>query len=66
MKKALLAKFTQHKDLKLNLLATGDALLVENTKRDKYWGDGGDEGTGVKGQNKLGKFLMELREQLKE
>lgn len=58
MKKALYAKFTQHKDLKEVLLGTKDALLVEHTKNDNTWGDGGD-GTGL---NLLGKCLMEIRE----
>ena len=40
MKEAVLAKFTQHQDLQLRLLKTGDALLVEHTKNDAYWGDG--------------------------
>jgi N-glycosidase YbiA len=62
MREALVAKFTQHLDLKEILLGTGDALLVEHTKNDKYWGDGGDGS----GQNKLGKLLMEVREELRQ
>lgn len=46
MLEALRAKFTQHDDLKAILLGTGNALLVEHTPRDSYWGDGGD-GTGL-------------------
>lgn len=61
MLEALEAKFTQHKDLKETLLSTGDALLVEHTNNDFYWGDGGD-GSGL---NKLGKLLMQVRENLK-
>ncbi|MBM7783738.1 NADAR family protein [Tenggerimyces flavus] len=61
MKKALLAKFTQHGDLRALLLSTGDALLVEHTKNDRYWGDGGDGS----GRNRLGLLLMEVREQLR-
>lgn len=57
MREALLAKFTQHPKLKSLLLSTGDAELVEHTKNDSYWADGGD-GTG---KNRLGKLLMELR-----
>lgn len=57
---ALKAKFTQHTNLKKLLLDTGDAILIEHTKNDSYWGDGGD-GTG---KNLLGKSLMELRKQL--
>ncbi|MBE9014261.1 NADAR family protein [Pseudanabaenaceae cyanobacterium LEGE 13415] len=57
MREALYAKFTQHADLKEKLLATGDAVLVEHTRNDSYWGDGGDGS----GRNMLGKLLMELR-----
>ena len=60
MQEALHAKFTQHEDLRIKLLETGDAELVEHTKNDVYWADGGDGS----GQNKLGKFLMTLRAQL--
>jgi len=61
MRDALRAKFTQNEDLKKILLETGDAILVEHTKNDSYWGDGGDGS----GKNMLGKLLMELREELK-
>lgn len=61
MREALRAKFTQHPDLRAALLATGDALLVEHTGNDRFWGDGGD-GTG---KNWLGRLLMELRELLR-
>lgn len=57
MRKALLAKFTQHPDLKKQLMETGNAMLVEHTKNDSYWGDGGNS----KGRNMLGKLLVELR-----
>jgi ribA/ribD-fused uncharacterized protein len=61
MREALRAKFTQNDDLKKILLETGDALIVEHTKNDSYWGDGGDGS----GKNMLGLLLMELREELK-
>lgn len=57
MRRALRAKFTQHSMLRDMLLATGDAVIVEHTKNDAYWGDGGD-GTG---RNMLGRMLVELR-----
>jgi ribA/ribD-fused uncharacterized protein len=57
MREAVLAKFSQHADIRAGLLATGDAQLVEHTEKDKYWGDGGD-GSGL---NMLGKILMEVR-----
>lgn len=62
MRVALQAKFTQHPQLRELLLATGDAELIEHTKNDAYWADGGD-GTG---RNRLGELLMELRQQLRE
>ncbi|HSI83919.1 MAG TPA: NADAR family protein [Candidatus Methylacidiphilales bacterium] len=61
MREALLAKFTQHAQLKELLLNTGDAVLVEHTKNDSYWGDGGDGS----GRNMLGKLLEELRSKLR-
>lgn len=54
------AKFAQHADIRAVLLATGDALLVERTRKDRYWGDGGDGS----GRNMLGKLLMQVREEL--
>lgn len=61
MYKALVAKYTQHKPLKELLLSTGEAPIIEHTKRDKYWGDAGN-GTG---QNKLGKMLVDIRSKIR-
>ena len=61
MRTALHAKFTQHEAAREVLLGTGDEELVEHTARDSYWGDGGDG----KGQNMLGRLLMELRDTLR-
>lgn len=61
MHRAILAKFTQHADLRSILLETGDAEIVEHTRKDSYWGDGGDG----QGKNMLGKILMRVREELK-
>ena len=61
MRKAVHAKFAQHPQLREQLLATGDAQLVEHTERDSYWGDGGDGS----GQNMLGRILMEVRNELR-
>lgn len=60
MRAALKAKFEQHPKLKSLLLSTGDAELIEHTRNDRYWADGGD-GTG---KNRLGILLMELRAEL--
>lgn len=61
LREALRAKFVQHPSLRSLLMSTGDADLVEHTKNDRYWADGGD-GTGT---NRLGRLLMELREELR-
>lgn len=61
MLEALRAKFTEHKDLRGILLGTGDAVLVEHTKNDSYWADGGDGS----GKNMLGILLMQVREELR-
>lgn len=61
MRKVVKAKFEQHPELLQMLLATGDSELIEHTKLDSYWGDGGNG----KGKNMLGKVLMEVREELK-
>jgi len=64
MRGVLLAKFTQHDDLRELLLSTGDARLVEVATVDnavnRLWG----EVNGV-GKNMLGVLLMELREKLR-
>eukprot|EP00731_Ephydatia_muelleri_P002188 Em0001g2188a len=57
MYKALVAKFSQHSKLRATLLGTEDRELVEHTKNDGFWGDGGDGS----GQNQLGKQLMRVR-----
>lgn len=61
MRTAVLAKFTQHEDLRLLLLSTGDAKLVEHTENDDYWGDGGDGS----GKNMLGRILMQVRDSIR-
>lgn len=61
MRRGLRAKFAQNVDLIRELLATGNAVLVEDAPDDFYWGIG--DGTG---QNWLGKLLMELRDELQE
>jgi ribA/ribD-fused uncharacterized protein len=62
MREAVLAKFTQHDDLRDILISTGDAKMVEHTSNDSFWGDGGDGS----GENWLGRILMEVREKLSE
>lgn len=62
MRAAVRAKFTQHPKLAELLLSTGNAELIEHTKNDAYWADGGDGS----GKNMLGIILMELREELRK
>lgn len=57
MRKAVYEKFTQHPELKKLILSTGNAFLIEHTKNDNYWADGGDGN----GRNMLGQILMEVR-----
>lgn len=57
MREVVFQKFLQHPDLRVKLLNTNEAMLVEgNTWGDTFWGrvDG-------KGYNKLGVILMEVR-----
>lgn len=56
------AKFTQNEDIKQKLINTGDAILIEGND----WGDTTWGMVGNKGQNKLGKILMRIREELSE
>jgi len=61
MRKGLIAKFSQHKDLKTVLLNTGTSKIVEHTENDNFWGDGGNGS----GKNWLGRLLMEVRDSLR-
>ncbi len=65
MKNILLAKFTQHVDLKELLLSTGENRLVEAATVDnavnRLWGE-----VNGKGKNKLGELLMEVRQEIRE
>lgn len=61
MYKALVSKFSQHEDLKKQLLATENSWLIEHTQNDRQWGDGADG----KGNNFLGKLLIIIRHKIK-
>lgn len=72
MLEALILKFTFNKDIRAKLLATGDALLVEASPKDKIWGIGLDAERAKQldpmlwpGQNLLGKALMYTRAALR-
>jgi len=61
MLRAVRAKFSQHPDLLDLLLSTGDEEIVEHTRHDDYWGDGGDGS----GKNMLGRILTTVRSELR-
>ncbi|KJA16183.1 hypothetical protein HYPSUDRAFT_207244 [Hypholoma sublateritium FD-334 SS-4] len=61
MDETLFHKFTQHAALRDELLATGDAELVEDSDKDAFWGVGADR----RGRNELGKCLERLRSKLR-
>jgi predicted NAD-dependent protein-ADP-ribosyltransferase YbiA (DUF1768 family) len=57
MKKGLIYKYSQNKNLLEVLLSTGNAKLVESSNKDAYWG-----GILPNSLNKLGDFQVQLRE----
>ena len=72
MVEILMEKFSQSKSLTDSLLSTKDLVIVEGSPFDKKWGvgihweeDACYDQTKWKGQNLLGKALMEVRETLK-
>jgi ribA/ribD-fused uncharacterized protein len=65
MRRVLFAKYRQHDDLRILLLSTGEARLVESAKTNnavnRLWGE-----VNGKGENMLGKLLMEVRAELRK
>ena len=64
MRRALLSKFTQHRQLSDKLRATAPAFLIEgNTWGDQFWGMTRNPDTDQwEGQNWLGRLLMAIRD----
>jgi len=69
VKKGNYEKFTQHKDLKKQLLDTGNRIIVEASPVDKIWGigmaemdPGVEDSKNWRGQNLLGKAITEVRD----
>ncbi len=61
MKEILLRKIQQNPYVKKKLLQTEDRIIIENSKKDLFWGSG-ENGDG---ENHLGKLWMEIRERIK-
>ncbi len=60
MTRALFRKVKEYPEIEQALLATGDALMIETSLYDYYWGLGRDQ----RGENKLGKIWMDIRSKL--
>ena len=72
MMRGVKAKFVQHPELQKQLVETGDKQIGEADARDSFWGIGTSENTEKsgdpskwKGQNRLGKILMALRDEFR-
>lgn len=71
MLNALRLKFSQNDNLCKLLLDTGEDIIVEANPFDRIWSIGigivkAQQGTPWRGQNLLGKALMEIRKELKK
>lgn len=65
MRQCLRSKFS-FGPIAIDLINTGDAELIEgNYWHDNIWGSCTCEKCGNKGENRLGKLLMEIREELR-
>jgi ribA/ribD-fused uncharacterized protein len=72
MARGVRAKFVQHPELQKQLLETGEKQIGEADARNTFWGIGTSAATELskdptkwKGQNQLGKILMNLRSEFK-
>jgi len=64
--RGLLCKFSQNPDLRIELLSTGNKMLVEASPYDRVWGIGFGEAEALAnkskwGENLLGKLLTEVK-----
>ena len=73
MENVVMMKFKQNLKARQKLLGTGNAILVEATEFDCFWGSGLNilddshaDVTQWRGTNVLGKILMTVREHLRE
>jgi ribA/ribD-fused uncharacterized protein len=73
MKTAVRTKFVQHPELRKQLQETGERQIGEADARDTYWGIGTSASSEKskhpskwRGQNRMGKILMDLRKEFAE
>jgi ribA/ribD-fused uncharacterized protein len=73
MRTGVRAKFVQHPELRKQLLETGERMIGKADARNTYWGIGtsmesekSNHPEKWRGQNKLGKLLMDMRQEFKE
>jgi type I restriction enzyme S subunit len=67
MRWCLRVKLAQNwSDFSRLLLATGDRAIVEESRKDDFWGAKVVEADTLVGTNALGRLLMELREEIKQ
>ena len=71
VKRGVYLKFTTHNDLKNILLKTGDNIIAEAAWYDRIWGIGisvedAYSGKPWRGENLLGKILMDVRDELSQ
>lgn len=62
MESILRAKLEQHAYIRQKLLETKDAVIIEDSPKDNFWG----RGSNWEGQNHLGKLWMKLRQELQK
>jgi ribA/ribD-fused uncharacterized protein len=60
MRHIIRLKITQHADVRAFLVATGNKILVENSRTDSFWGSGED----FRGLNNTGILWMETRAEI--
>jgi ribA/ribD-fused uncharacterized protein len=73
MRLGIRTKFIQHPELRKQLQETGERMIGEADARNTYWGIGTSQTSEKskhpekwRGQNKIGKILMELRQEFQE
>ena len=61
MTEVIYSKITQHEEFRQNLINSCLRPIIHHTRKDKFWGNGGQDDYG---QNILGKILMNIRHKL--